>query len=80
MRAALAGRRNRDKLNARRDIVRAYRTGAFGGAAFNGKLKPLDQYMDTTDSPATRSAKGIHFFRSLQARGLPIKIERVERT
>jgi hypothetical protein len=75
MTAALRGRRKRDELQAKRDLVTAYRTAAFSGAAFAGKLRPLSEYLNEAN-PRNKHAAALHFFHSLKARGIPVKIER----
>lgn len=78
MTAALRGRRNANKSRAERELLLAYRTGAFAGAAFNGKLKPFDHYRLQT-RPNASHISAVSFFHSQRAKGLAVKIERVER-
>jgi hypothetical protein len=75
--AAMQGRRNADKLRAKRDLLIAYHTGAFAGAAFAGKLKPLDQYVsDGAQERPLQYAHAIAFFHRMKARGFPVEITR----
>lgn len=80
MRAALRGRRNADKLRAKRDLLTAYHTGAFAGLAFGGKLKPFSEYAGDEDHPddarRLEHAQAIAFFHRLKAKGLPVEISR----
>jgi len=80
MTAALKGRRNSDKARSRRELLLAYHSGAFSGAAFNGQLKPFQHYAREIDAARSgKMADALHFFRSSQVKGLPISIERVAR-
>jgi hypothetical protein len=77
--AALRGRRNADKLRSRRDLLLAYHSGAFAGAAFNGKLKPFDHYarnVESGDGQQLQHANAIAFFHRLKAKGVPVEITR----
>lgn len=75
--AAMQGRRNADKLRAKRDLLIAYHTGAFAGAAFAGKLKPFDQYVsDGAQERPLQHAHAIAFFHRMKARGFPVEITR----
>ena len=78
MTAALRARRNVQKHRKRTNLLLAYHTGAFAGAAFGGKLKPFDQYLNDTavDKSAAQHAAGIAFFHRLKARGFPVQISR----
>lgn len=79
MRAALRGRRNADRLRSKRDLLLAYHSGAFAGAAFNGKLKPFDHYVSEAapgDERTLKHAHAIAFFHRLKARGVPVEITR----
>ncbi len=77
MTAALRGRRNADKLRAKRDLLLAYHSGAFAGAAFNGKLKPFAEYaQEKDDGPRLKRARAISFFHALKAKGVPVEITR----
>jgi hypothetical protein len=59
--------------------VLAYQTGAFAGLAFNGKLKSFDHYRPKTETPVSNHVRAIGFFHAMRAKGLPVRIERVER-
>jgi hypothetical protein len=77
--AALQGRREAHKADAKRDLLLAYHTGAFAGAAFAGKLKPFKEYLAETgpdDSRPLQHAKAIAFFHTLKAKGFPVEITR----
>lgn len=78
--AALRGRREAHAVNAKRDRLLAYHTGAFAGAAFAGKLKRFEEYVvDTNDHDKDQRlshAHGIAFFHRLKARGVPVEISR----
>jgi hypothetical protein len=78
MTAALRGRRKADKLQARRDLLRAYNTGAFAAAGFAGELKSFDQYVsdEPDDGRKLNYANGIAFFHALKAKGFPVEIKR----
>lgn len=79
MRAALRGRRNADKLRAKRDLLTAYHTGAFAGLAFAGKLKPFSEYVnddEAEDGRRLQHAQAIAFFYRMKAKGLPVEISR----
>jgi hypothetical protein len=78
MTAALLGRRNAIKAASERDLLLAYRTGAFAGLAFNGKLKSFDQYKPGGEVK-TSHLDAIAFFHGQRAKGLPVQIERVPR-
>jgi hypothetical protein len=66
------------EYRAKRDTLLAYQTGAFAGLAFNGKLKAFAHYADSDGQPVS-NAQAIGFFHRLKARGVPVKIERVDR-
>lgn len=76
--AALRGRLEANKHRAKRELLNAYNTGAFAGAASVGKLKSFDEYVPKDSSEQTRveNAKAIHFFHTLKARGLDVQITR----
>jgi hypothetical protein len=77
--AALHGRREAHNADAKRDLLLAYHTGAFAGAAFAGKLKPFKEYLTETeprDDRPLQHAKAIAFFHTLKARGFPVEITR----
>lgn len=79
MRAALRGRAGAAKRQSKRDLLLAYHTGAFAGAAFNGKLKPFNEYVsddEPADDRALKHAHAIAFFHRLKARGMPVEITR----
>lgn len=66
----------------RRDLLLAWQSGGFSGLAFNGKLKPFRHYaaqMGRSQSDSGGLAPALHFFHSLKARGVPVKIERISR-
>lgn len=76
--AALRGRLEANKHQAKRDLLNAYHAGAFAGAASVGKLKPFDEYAPKAPSDQMRAqaAKAISFFHSMKARGLDVQITR----
>lgn len=75
MTAALRGRRKADKLRAKSNLLNAYHSGAFAGAAFNGQLKPFEHYAREPDQ-RIKNAHAISFFHGLKAKGLPVEITR----
>lgn len=67
---------------ARRDIRTAWQSAIFTGAASVGKLRDIDEYLPDIDPrpAATPGAmKTLGFLMKLQRKGIPMKIERVER-
>jgi hypothetical protein len=75
--AALHGRRAAHKSDAKRDLLLAWHTGAFAGAAFAGKLKPFKEYLaEPSDNRNLQHAQAIAFFHRLKAKGLPVEITR----
>lgn len=79
--AALGGRLEAMKHRAKQDLLLAYRTGAFAGAAFNGKLKAFEHYSRQVDEKRPRQRDGIEaiaFFHGLKAAGFAVEINRTE--
>jgi hypothetical protein len=75
--AALRGRQKADERRSKRDLLLAWHTGAFSGAAFAGKLKSFDEYARPAgDQQHLQHAKTIAFFHRLKARGVPVEITR----
>jgi hypothetical protein len=75
--AALRGRQKANKAAAERDLLLAWHTGAFTGAAFNGNLKSFDHYSKPqTDGRPLQHAQAIAFFHRLKAKGVPVEITR----
>lgn len=74
--AALQGRINSRKAQAEHDLRTAYRTGAFAGLAFNGKLKSFEHYKPDGERKQ-RHLDAISFFHGLKAKGVPVDIKRV---
>lgn len=65
---------------ARHRIKMAWQIAAMTGAASVGKLKPVDDYLPSDHPVGTPGAmKMLGYMRSLQRRGIPIEIERIER-
>jgi hypothetical protein len=62
-----------------RDLILAYHTGAFSSSS---KVKPLKYYLSQLRAPEPRTSNAalIAKFKAMQAKGLPIKITRVERS
>jgi hypothetical protein len=68
-------------------IATAWHTAIFALSGYAGKLrdKKLSDYLTSTneaerapaDDQRMQNARGIHFFRSLKERGVPVDIERV---
>lgn len=71
--AALNGRSEARGRQAERDLTLAYNTGKFAQAS---KVRPLRYYLSQLRGSDTASS-ALGFFRSLQARGVPVSITRV---
>lgn len=66
---------------ARLRIKTAWQTGAFAGAASNGKLKEVEHYLPDDEEPTGTpgAMKFVSLMHKLRRKGLPITIERIER-
>lgn len=62
------------------DISHAWHSAKYNALAQVGKLKGLKSYLGKVASGVRSTASdALAFFHSLRARGIPVKIERVER-
>ncbi|MFA9205025.1 MAG: hypothetical protein ACEQSH_01075 [Bacteroidia bacterium] len=66
------------KRDNRADIERAWTQAALNGAAFAGKLKPLDHYLPDQDKSRGGAAL-LGALLAMKKKGVPMQIERIRK-
>lgn len=77
---ALRARFEVRKRDGRAETVRAWTQAALNGAAFAGKLKPLDHYLTSTEDKSRGGAALLGALMAMKKKGVPMKIERLKKT
>lgn len=77
---ALRARLENAKREARAEIVRSWNLAALVGAAFAGKLKPLNHYLASTEDKSRGGAALLGALMAMKKKGVPMTIERIRKT
>lgn len=75
--ASLRGRAKARDLKAEQNVVLAWQTAAFSGAAQAGKLKPLANYLPSARPKPQTADEMLSVLRQFKARGAPMNIRKV---
>lgn len=76
---ALQARVDARKREAREIVVRAYNQACMNGAAFAGKLGPLERWLPETDDKSRGGAALLGALLAMKKKGVPMQIERVRK-